>query len=340
MSGDLTARERIAGAVAGLAAGDALGAPASLHRTVRDPWVRQMLRSGAEQLDAAQVHRPVVPFVLTDPRAAAIAPTDDTESFALAVRLLTTAPDAGPVERFGAWLAVAGEPEVWLSGAQRSAVLNAREGLLPPATGVDNPASYDDSALPAAIACGLATVDPATAAGRARDYATMTHDGVGLDGAGVVAHLVSALVAGAGVADAIEAATSGLDDEGWLGAGIRDARRIATTAPTAFSAIPHLIARFAPRTYSHPGTVTETLPAAIALLVLTDGEVERGLPLAMTIARHQDSLPAIVGALCGAHRGAALLPGMERLEGVTIPALAGVSLADLTDALVALRSRA
>jgi ADP-ribosylglycohydrolase len=340
MSGDLSERERIASAISGLAAGDALGAPASLHRTVRDPWVRQMLRSGAEQLDAAQVLRPVVPFVLTDPRAPAIAPTDDTESFALAVRLLTAAPDASPTERFAAWLAVAGEPGVWLSGAQRSAVLNAREGLLPPATGVDNPVYYDDSALPAAIACGLAIADPAVAAATARDYASMTHDDVGVDGAGVVAHLVSALVSGAGIADAIDDATRDLDEEGWLGVGIAEARHTATTASTAFSAIPDLIARFAPRTYSHPGTVTETLPAAIALLVLVDGEFERGLPLAMTIARHQDSLPAIVGALCGAYGGAALLPGLERLEGVTIPALAGVSLADLTDALVALRSLA
>ncbi|WP_402842000.1 enolase C-terminal domain-like protein [Microbacterium sp. GXS0129] len=39
--------ERAVRAAHGLALGDALGLPASEHRTVRDPWVRSMLRQGA-----------------------------------------------------------------------------------------------------------------------------------------------------------------------------------------------------------------------------------------------------------------------------------------------------
>ena len=158
--------DRAVGAVRGLALGDALGAPASEHRTVRDPWVRQMLRKGALELDESRVLRPVVPFVLTAIDAPALVATDDTETFAVAARVLLEAPGRDQDALFDTWRALLDTPDTWTSAAQRSALLNAEAGLRPPHTGADNPAFYDDTALPGALAAALVTADPAAAAAR------------------------------------------------------------------------------------------------------------------------------------------------------------------------------
>ncbi|MFE7508286.1 ADP-ribosylglycohydrolase family protein [Promicromonospora sp. NPDC057488] len=326
--------DRAVGAVRGLALGDALGAPASEHRTVRDPWVRQMLRKGALELDESRVLRPVVPFVLTAIDAPALVATDDTDTFAVAARVLLEAPGRDQDALFGTWRALLDAPDTWTSAAQRSALLNAEAGLRPPHTGADNPAFYDDTALPGALAAAIATADPAAAAGLARTYATITHDGIGVHAAAAFARLVGHLLQGAPARDALAAADEDLAADDWLADGVRDALAIADDARTPFGAVPALVARFAPRTYSHPGTVAETLPLAIALLVLTEGDHAAALPLALSVTRHQDSLPALVGALCGAAGSAPEAADLDVLQGVTVPAVAGQSLTALATALV------
>ncbi|MCD2498180.1 ADP-ribosylglycohydrolase family protein [Microbacterium nymphoidis] len=330
--------ERAVRAAHGLALGDALGLPASEHRTVRDPWVRSMLRQGASDLDRARVLRPVAPFVLSATGAAPMTPTDDAETFAVIARvLLAVGADADADAMFDAWLPQVSGDDVWMSAAQRSAVLNAAAGLRPPQTGADNPAFYDDSALPGAVAVGIAVTDPARAAQTARALASVTHDGGGVVAAGAVAALVAALVGGAALTHAIALAVGEMEADDWLADGARDAFAILGEAPTPFAAIPELIARFAPRTYSHPGTVAETLPLALALVSATEGDHERALPLAMTVARHQDSLPALVGAMCGAAGSAIDGALIDELSGVTVPAVAGVSLAAVARELSSLR---
>ncbi|MFI2487673.1 ADP-ribosylglycohydrolase family protein [Promicromonospora kroppenstedtii] len=325
--------DRAVGAVRGLALGDALGAPASEHRTVRDPWVRQMLRKGALELDESRVLRPVVPFVLTAIDAPALVATDDTETFAVAARVLLEAPGRDQGTLFDTWRALLDTPDTWTSAAQRSALLNAEAGLRPPHTGADNPAFYDDTALPGALAVAIVTADPAAAAGLARSYASITHDGVGVHAAAAFARLVGHLLQGAPVREALAAADEDLAADAWLADGVRDALTIADGARTPFGAVPALVTRFAPRTYSHPGTVAETLPLAIALLVLTEGDHAAALPLALSVARHQDSLPALVGALCGATGSAPEVADLDVLQGVTVPAVAGRSLTALATAL-------
>lgn len=325
--------DRALGAVRGLALGDALGAPASEHRTVRDPWVRQMLRKGALELDESRVLRPVVPFVLTAVDAPALVATDDTETFAVAARVLLEAPGRDQDALFDTWRALLDTPDTWTSAAQRSALLNAEAGLRPPHTGADNPAFYDDTALPGALAAALVTADPAAAAALARTCATITHDGIGVHAAAAFARLVGHLLQGAPVREALAAADEDLAADDWLADGVRDALAIADDARTPFGAVPALVARFAPRTYSHPGTVAETLPLAVALLVLTEGDHATALPLALSVTRHQDSLPALVGALCGAAGSAPEAADLDVLQGVTVPAVAGQSLTALATAL-------
>lgn len=333
-----TTIDRAVGAAHGLALGDALGSPASEHRTIRDPWVRSMLRQGAAELDRSRVHRPVVPFVLKATGVHSLAPTDDAESFAVSAQVLLAAgADASADALFDAWVAVMDHDDVWASGAQRSALLNAASGLRPPQTGRDNPAFYDDSALPGAVAAGIASTGPEAAAALAGRLASITHDAVGVAAAAAVAALVSRLVSGAALDDALTAAGAVAATDDWLADGIRDAERILRDAPSPFAALPALIARFAPRTYSHPGTVAETLPLALGFVRATSGRHDQAIPLAMTVARHQDSLPAIVGAICGAAGSPVDGRDVDALHGVTVPSLAGRSLSALARELSGLR---
>jgi ADP-ribosylglycohydrolase len=326
---------RAVGAVRGLALGDALGAPASEHRTVRDPWVRQQLRRGATDLDKSRVLRPVVPFVPSAIGSLPLVATDDAESFAVAARVLLDAPSWDDGDLFDTWRAVLDTPETWTGPAQRSALLNAAAGLRPPHTGTDNPAFYDDTALPGALAVALAVDDAAQAAGLARRYATITHDGVGVHAAAVFAQFVARLLAGSPLSEAIESVAEDLAADSWLADGVRDALHLVDRAASPFAAVPGLVERFAPRTYSHPGTVAETLPLALAITTATQGDHEQALPLALAVTRHQDSLPALVGALCGAAGSAPPASDLDVLQGVTVPALSGQSLAGLAEALVA-----
>ena len=325
---------RAVGAVHGLALGDALGEPASEHRTVRDPWVRGQLRRGATDLDQSRVLRQVVPFVSSAIGSPVLVATDDAESFAVTARVLLDAPTWDDEDLFDTWRAFMDDTETWTGPAQRSALLNAAAGLRPPQTGTDNPAFYDDTALPGALAIALAVDDPARAAGLARRYAMITHDAVGVHAAAVFAGIVGRLLGGTPLSEALDSVADDLAADDWLADGVRDAFEIVDGASSPFAAVPALVGRFAPRRYSHPGTVAETLPLALAVTSATQGDHEAALPLALAIARHQDSLPALVGALCGAGGSAPAAAELDVLQGVTIPAVAGHSLAGLAQALV------
>jgi ADP-ribosylglycohydrolase len=338
---------RAVGAVHGLALGDALGEPASEHRTVRDPWVRGQLRRGATDLDQSRVLRQVVPFVPSAIGSPVLVATDDAESFAVTARVLLDAPTWDDDDLFDTWRALMDGPDTWTGPAQRSALLNAAVGLRPPHTGTDNPAFYDDTALPGALAIALAVDDPARATELARRYATITHDAVGVHAAAVFAGIVGRMLAGTPLREALDSVADDVAADDWLADGVRDALAIVDDAASPFGAVPALVGRFARRLYSHPGTVAETLPLALAITAVTDGDHEVALPLALAVTRHQDSLPALVGALCGAGGSApsatpSAIPAgtgfdvleLDVLQGVTIPAVAGQSLGDLAQALV------
>jgi len=333
MSDDKAMRAQCA--AQGLAMGDALGAPASEHRTIRDPWVRQMLRRGATQLDESRVLRPVVPFVLSALGTESLVATDDTELFAVAARVILDSPSSTSAHLLPRWRELLDTDDAWMGTAQRSAVLNARAGLVPPQTGQDNPAFYDDTALPGALAAAIATDDPQSAAELARALAEITHDGVGVQAAALYASILSRCLAGSSISDSIDSAVDSVPCDAWLSENIVEARRIIRDSSSRFAAIAELVARFAPRTYSHPGTVTETLPLALAITEASKGDHEIALPLAMSVSRHQDSLPALVGALCGALGSAPDASGLDTLAGITIPAVAEQSLSGLVGELLA-----
>ena len=330
--------DRAHGALLGLAAGDAIGLPADYHRTVRSPWVRSRMWLGSAELDQAQVAKPLIPFDATAVDGTRLVPTDDTEAAVLAARAVLAADPADPDALFAEWRRHALADDVWSGIAERSAIVNTQRGEVPPVTGSDNPADASDSAVPSGVVFGLLHAgDPRSAARDAARWASITHARDGLWAAAVMAVAVSELAAGRSIDEALDLAVQEAPEDSWLAAGFRTAAELGPV--DVFRDLPRILAALSPRLYSQSGTAAETLPLAFLLVRATQGRAESALPLAALFARESDSVPAFVGALCGAASGAAgfgpnLSDTFDRIEGLFYPSLAGESLSALAKELV------
>lgn len=338
----MSERDRARGALLGLAIGDSLGLPADFHRSVRHAWSRGALWRGSAALDDQSVSRPLLPFSVTLDGIRGVVPTDDTETAAVAALVLLG--DPGDLDAlFEGWLEHFAADGVWCGIAARSALAAAALGSRPPVTGNDNPAHYDDSAVPAGVSIGVAFHGrPAEASALAGSYASISNAEDGIWGCQWMAVAVAALVAGAGTLDALDEADRVVPSDTWLADNMSIAREIADRGPDPFSALPELIGRLSPRNYSHGGAAPETVPLAAAIVRLATVDPGRAIPLALSIARQSDSLPALVGALCGAASGATAFGERWRTEvgtvgGVLIPSTAGLDLRELADRLHDLR---
>lgn len=334
--------DRVHGALLGLAVGDAIGLPADYHRTVRSPWVRSRMWLGSADLDRAQVAKPLIPFDATTVDGTRLMPTDDTEAAVLAARAALTADPADPDALFAQWRRHALADDVWTGIAERSAIVNAKRGEVPPVTGSDNPADASDSAVPAGVVFGLLhTGDPASASAEATRWASITHARDGVWAAAAMAVAVAELADGRSVEAALELAVREAPEDSWLAAGFRTADDLGPV--DVFLDLPRILSALSPRLYSQPGTAAETLPLAFLLLRATRGKAETALPLAALFARESDSVPAFVGALCGAASGAAgfgsrLPESIDRIEGLFYPSLAGESLMALAAEIASRRA--
>lgn len=329
-----------------LAIGDALGMPAEYHRVAREPWLRGTLWSSTMALDEERVSRPLVPFGLTLDTGS-MSGTDDTESLALAARIMAD-DDLGIDGLFIRWRDLFDADE-WAGPAERIAATNAARGLRPPVTGTDNPARGDDSAVPAAVAAGVRFAgDPTESAALAAAYASIAHADDGVWAASVMAAAVAALVDGGDLDDALTFGRSLAPTGSWLDASFDAVEPIVAAGGPAFARLPALIAALGTRDYSHPALAARTVPAAFAIIRLTGGRLAEALPLALSVSRLSDSLPALVGALAGASgdrvpsgwdadwRGGTL-GDLGTVGGVLQPQLRGLVLADLARALVSPR---
>ncbi|SDH28732.1 ADP-ribosylglycohydrolase [Sinosporangium album] len=334
-------RAAAAGALLGLALGDAVGLPAQFHRRARSGWARAAGWRMSAGLDEQRVSRPLLPFTMGVGDDIPLSPTDDAETAAVAALVLLRSPDHSPDSLFAGWREhMIDAPDVWTGIAERSATLNAGHGLLPPATGNDNPAHYTDSAVPAAVAIGIHYAgDPDRAAAVAGHYAQITHAEDGVWAAQTMADAIARLIAGAPLGHALTAATARTPGESWLGRNLARAARIRDTAASPFEAVPALVEQLSPATYSHGGVAPETLPVAFTLAHLAHGDLPTAVMAASLISRQSDSMPAIVGALCGAASGAAAIPAtwqphIDPLAGVLTPHLKGTRLTDLAHRLI------
>ncbi|MFI7637238.1 ADP-ribosylglycohydrolase family protein [Nonomuraea sp. NPDC049400] len=327
MSGD-----RIRGAFAGLAVGDAVGWPAARHRAaLHAPWSRRLHR----ELDAfAEEHRVTtlpVPFALNQPTAPlAIGPSDDAEWLAWTVLTI----DRPRAEAFRELLED-GTPGMREGVRARISVAtaldNLAKGIEPPASGHDNPHHFDDAAAVRAVAFGALGRDPAQDA-----QVTNAYDGV--FGAQAMAAAVAEAVASGSAAGAVEAALAVLPEDTAIGRNARLALAVTRAAGDPFAAAPALDAALLDHVYSYGVGAAQTVPVALALAEAAGGELARAVPAAACLAALADSAPALTGALAGACGGYEAIPegwiaSARTLAGCCLPDLAGRDLIELSEGI-------
>lgn len=321
MSGD-----RIRGAFAGLAVGDAAGWPAARHRSaLHAPWSRRL----RHELDAfAEKYRVTtlpVPFALNQPIAPlAAGPSDDTEW--LAWTALTLEDD-----RAAAFRTFVGREDIRARISVTTAIDNLARGVEPPASGHDNPHHFDDAAAIRAVAFGATGRDPVA-------DAQVTNAGDGVLGARAMAAAIAAAISSGSVAQAVRAALAELPEDTAIGLNARTALAVAREAGDAFGAVPGLDAALLDHVYSYGVSAAATVPVALALAEVSGGAIGAAVPAAACLASLADSAPALAGALTGAAGGYAAIPegwtaATARLAGCCLPELAGRDLMDIVEGI-------
>ncbi|MGW0200180.1 ADP-ribosylglycohydrolase family protein [Nonomuraea sp. NPDC003201] len=320
MSGD-----RIRGAFAGLAVGDAAGWPAARHRAaLHAPWSRRLHRELDAFAEEHEVTTLPVPFALNQPTAPlAVGPSDDAEW--LAWTALTI--DRPRAEAFREL------PRDGVRGriSVATALDNLAKGLEPPASGHDNPHHFDDAAAVRAVAFGVLGRDPTQDA-----QVTNAYDGV--LGALAMAAAVAEAVRSGSVAGAVEAALAVLPEDTAIGHNARAALAVTRKAGDPFAAVPALDAALLDHVYSYGVGAAQTVPVALALAEAAGGDLSRAVPAAACLAALADSAPALTGALAGACRGLEAIPegwiaSARTLAGCCLPELAGRDLIQLSTGL-------
>lgn len=339
-------KARFQGAVLGLAYGDAISFPALFHRFQAGEFPRKrhdfLWRTNTE-LDRQRITRLMAPYThrlpatLLEP-----GPTDDTEFMLLTLRAILRADGPPDADTFLAvWLEemLPHAERVRSSFSERAALENLKQGLLPPATGNDNPLHYEDGASLRAVPIGLYCAgDPERAAEMAIFDAHITQAEDGIYGAQAMAAAVAALAGGAPLEEGIQAARRCFPANSWIAHNDALARACRDEAASPDTLALLLSTRVVNTVYSYGNAAPETVPAALALVEACGGDLQAACLHANLIAKAANSLPALVGALCGAYQGVeAISPAWRAMlnvcRGVCLPFLAGVDLADQVELL-------
>ncbi|MCP4167731.1 MAG: ADP-ribosylglycohydrolase family protein [Chloroflexi bacterium] len=339
--------ERFAGALLGLAYGDAIGFPALFHRfhDTRMPRRRHdfMWRNNKD-LDEQRILRLMLPFThRVTSETLEPCPTDDTE-FALLTLESLLASEGWPTQEtfLTPWTdQVLPAADKVLGGfSERAAIENMQRGLLPPATGNDNPLHYADAAVPRAVPIGLfCSGDPKAAALLTRLDAQITNAEDGVYAAQAMAVAIAMLAGGSPVEDAMQLARGCLPPGSWIEHGDEIAQGCLLDMTEAEDLAVLLSRRLINTVYSYGNAAPETLPAALAIVEAVAGDLRLGCQIANCIPKAADSLPAMVGALCGAHQGVGAISSrwqeaLAEMRGLCLPFLKGVRLDDRAALLV------
>jgi ADP-ribosylglycohydrolase len=341
----MDAYEHAYGALLGLAQGDALGFPALWHRAFQFPEKRrEFIWRTNRDLAHERILRLTLPFTHRQaPATLEPFPTDDTEYMVFTAQTLLAADGAPTADTFtAAWqtriLPCAGE--VLTGFSERAAIENLKRGLRPPATGNDNPQHYDDSAAPRAVAVGLYCAgQPEAAAALAELDAQVTHAEDGIYAARAMAVAVARLSSGAPLETAFAEARGQFPTGTWIARGNTTALACAEAAGNSPSdLLLGLTKGLINSVYSYGNAAPETVPAAFVIAEACEGKLWPALLLANGIPKSADSLPALVGALCGAYQGAGAVSTrwkaqLNECRGLCLPFVAGVRLDELARAL-------
>jgi ADP-ribosylglycohydrolase len=331
---DAGRQARAAGALYGLAVGDALGMP-----TESLPRPEIVARYGAllESFQPGSADQPLAPGL------PAGTVTDDTEQALLLAGLLIEGGGAVDEGEFARRL-LAWEEEMRDRGSWSLLGPSTKRALAALLAGTDieraGRSGTTNGAAMRITPVGVATpaddldmlVDRVVAASR------VTHNtGVALAGAAAVAAAVSAGVAGAAVREAISVAVAAAERAAgrghWVAAADVAARITWATGLTAGRPADEVI----DTVYTLVGTslaTQESVPAAFAILAAAPDDPWLACRMAASVGGDCDTIAAMTGAMAGACHGATAIPASVRAE---VAAVNGLHLDEVAAGLLSLR---
>jgi ADP-ribosylglycohydrolase len=335
-------RERFLGAMFGLAYGDALSFPALFHRFQSPAIPRKrhdFLWRTNRELDEMRISRLMLPFThRIEARHLEVSATDDTEWAIFSLQGLLATPELTAADMAVLWhdKILPTADGIRTSFSQRAAIENLQRGLHPPITGNDNPLHYEDCAVARAVPIGLYAVGDADRAAQIAGWdAQITQAEDGIYAAQAMAAAIALLANGVPLTEALSRARQELPPGSWIAHVDAIAQNCLAEISQPEDLIVLLTARVINSVYSYGNAAPETLPAAFVIAQACDGNLVRACALANSIAKSADSVPAMVGALCGTVQGEAAITPIWRealceLRGVCLPFLQGINIEALT----------
>ncbi|MGW0200179.1 ADP-ribosylglycohydrolase family protein [Nonomuraea sp. NPDC003201] len=312
-------RDKARGCLLGLAAGDALGAPAEnlSPSEIRRRWGRLTEIEGGG--------------------------TDDTEYAIFAASLLVrhghalSSADVAQAYRREIIPRIAG-PMRGAGFSELGTVEALRRGLEPPLTGLVHSHGWSDGLAMRAAPYGVfCPGDPAEAARLVEQDGLVSGSGEGILGGRAVAGAVAAAMGGASVQDVVRAALSVIPADSWTA---RNVVRACGTLPTTHEGalVEALHEAVVVRHYPWTDVAPEAVALALAAVLAGDGDVEASVTFGVSLGRDADTIGAIAGAIAGAMRGEGGVP--ERwaarigpVTGKCLPVVAGRHVLDVADEL-------
>ncbi len=332
----ITLEERLTGLVYGLALGEGVALPSAIHRlSILAPKRVLRMRTLGEFADNQK--QTTRPFPYTHAQASHLlnpSPSDVTEWFAFVADyfLLNR-------ESLVAWQELAKQSSVIRARTgTKIALQNLLEGKNPPASGHDNPHYFDDIAMIRALA--IAAVhghDKDALNNKVLADSSITHSEDGVFCALAAAHLMASLLEGESISQAITAALQQIPDSSWSNYLISSMIKNSAGVKETLVRYSILETSEIENIYAYPISAPETLGLLLAHLqnCLNPSDL---MFSGLLHKRKLDSLPALMGAVAGAHFGISWIPAEYKrdsiqLDGVSIPALKAMTLSSLVSRL-------
>ncbi|MFC4117567.1 ADP-ribosylglycohydrolase family protein [Nonomuraea zeae] len=327
-------KDRARGCLLGLAAGDALGAP-------------------AENLTPAEIRRRW--GRLTEIEGGG---TDDTEYAIFAASLLIrhghglTPADVARAYREEIIPLIAG-PMRGAGFSELGTIEALRRGLEPPLTGLVHSHGWSDGLAMRAAPYGIfCPGDPAEAARLVEQDGLVSGSGEGILGGRAIAGAVAAAMGGATPREVVRAALSVIPQDSWTARDIvracaavgwdpsgDDAGATGTLTEARQEALTEALHEaVVVRHYPWTDIAPEAVALALAAFLVGDGDVEASVTFGVSLGRDADTIGAIAGAVAGALRGEGGVP--ERwaarigpVTGKCLPVVAGKHVLDVAGEL-------
>lgn len=306
--------DRARGCLLGLAAGDALGAPA--ENLTPEEIVRRWGR-------------------LTEIEGGG---TDDTEYAIFAASLLIehghdlTPADVARAYRDQIIPAING-PMKGAGFSELGTIEALRRGIEPPMTGLVHNHGWSDGLAMRAAPYGIfCPGDPAEAARLVEQDGLVSGGSEGILGGRAVAAAVSMAMAGAPPAEVVAFGLAAVPQDSWTGRTIMRVRDLVGAGPEALHDA--VVVKHYPWTDLAP----EAVALAFAAYLAGQGDVEQSVTYAVSLGRDADTIAAIAGAIAGAGQGESGVPARwaERIgpvSGKCLPVVAGRHVLDVADEL-------